>query len=277
MRLRFPVPLAAGLALCLAPTWAHATWSVTAADTKTKTVAIATATCVSQSVFAHAPFKGLPDIQAVVVPGVGVAAAQAQSDPTRGDQALIREQLRVGAAPADIVRTLHAEGGAIAERQFGVVDVQGRAAGFSGDAIPMAAATRQGRAGDGRFAYAVQGNTLRSEAVVADAARAFEMSRGGLADRVLAALYAGDLAGGDRRCSCETAPLPKGPCARRNALIAYLIVARPQDQAGPDGQPAYAVSIYVTDENTLASESVDPVETLRSRFRAQGMAGGTPN
>ena len=274
-RARFPIPFATAAVFVLSPSWAHATWSVAAADTTTREVAIATATCVSQSVFDHSPFKGLPDIQAVVAPGAGVAAAQAQSDPTRRDQALIREQLQMGAAPAEIVRILQAKGAAVAERQFGVVDVQGRAAAFSGDAIPPEAAARQGRAGGGRFAYAVQGNTLRSPAVVGDAAHAFETARGGLAGRVVAALYAGDLAGGDRRCSCETAPLPTGPCKRRNALIAYLIVAKPQDQPGADGRPAYAMSIYVTDENTTKTESPDPVETLRTRFQAlQAHAAG---
>lgn len=269
MRVRLPVQLAAALTLLFAPSWAHATWSVAAADTATKAVAIATATCVPQSVFDHSPFKGLPDLQAVVAPGSGVAAAQAQSDPTHGDQTLIREALRAGDAPSEIVKELQAKGGAVATRQFGVVDVHGRAAAFSGDAIPAEAAARQGRAGNGgRFAYAIQGNTLRSGAVVDDAARAFETSSGGLADRVLAALYAGDLAGGDRRCTCATAPLPKGPCARRNALIAYLIVASSRDVAGPGGAEAFETFIYVTDQNTLETESADPVETLRARYAA---------
>jgi hypothetical protein len=62
---------------------AFATWSVIAVDQKTREVVIASATCVPQSAFAGFPAKGLMDVQAIVVPGKGVAAAQAGVDRTR--------------------------------------------------------------------------------------------------------------------------------------------------------------------------------------------------
>ena len=64
-------------------TQALATWSVIAIDRKTGQVVIASATCVPQQAFAGFPAKGLKDVQAIIIPGVGVAAAQANVDRTR--------------------------------------------------------------------------------------------------------------------------------------------------------------------------------------------------
>ena len=65
---------------------AFATWSVIAIDVKTGQVIIASATCVRQQGFpARQPngARDLMDVQAVIVPGLGVAACQAGVDNTR--------------------------------------------------------------------------------------------------------------------------------------------------------------------------------------------------
>ncbi len=79
------------------------------------------------------------------------------------------------------------------QRQAGVVDASGRSATFTGAGCHDWAG---GRTGDG---YAVQGNILTGPDVVEAMERAWLGSEGRLADRLLAALTAGDLAGGDRR------------------------------------------------------------------------------
>jgi len=84
--------LLAALAL---PATAHATWSVIAVDKSTGRVVIASATCVNgDDMF-------LPGVQAVVVPGKGVAACQASVDSTHKNQMLVFEELM-----ADIPGTL---------------------------------------------------------------------------------------------------------------------------------------------------------------------------
>lgn len=58
---------------------AFATWSVIAVDAKTGQVIIASATCVRQQGFPQRkpnPSRDLMDVQAVIVPGVGVAACR---------------------------------------------------------------------------------------------------------------------------------------------------------------------------------------------------------
>ncbi len=79
------------------------------------------------------------------------------------------------------------------ERQLGVVDARGRAAAFTGSKCMDWAGHV---VGDG---YACQGNILFGPAVVRAMARAYESTGGDIADRLLAALVAGQREGGDRR------------------------------------------------------------------------------
>ena len=74
------------LALALLPASLSATWSVIAVDARTGRIVVASATCVPQGRLLNFPAKGLMDIQAIVVPGIGVAAAQAAVDGTRENQ-----------------------------------------------------------------------------------------------------------------------------------------------------------------------------------------------
>ena len=253
-------------ALCFAPAPAAATWSVIAVDARTGRVVIASATCVAQERLLSFPSKGLMDIQAIVVPGVGVAAAQAGVDVTRENQALIYEQLGEGTDPRLILDMLHGDP-TIQRRQFGIVDLQGRSIGFSGRGNSPASLSVQGRVPGTDIYYSVQGNILASDAVVQNAARAMERAEGDILDKVMAAMEAADDAGGDRRCTCETTPVPDAPCDGRNAHVAYLLAADPDDPTGTsfnDGD--YFMFIDVTDQNIEPDENANPVITLRMRY-----------
>jgi uncharacterized Ntn-hydrolase superfamily protein len=252
--------------LAALPAPAAATWSVIAVDARTGRVVIASATCVPQARLRDFPARGLMDIQAIVVPGVGVAAAQAGVDRTRANQTLIYEELKAGTDPRFILEMLR-EDPAIERRQFGIVDLQGRSMGFSGSDNGAASLSRQGRVPGTDIYYSVQGNILASDAVVLDATRAFEEATGDIADRVMAAMEAADAAGGDSRCTCETEPVPDAPCEGRNAHVAYILAADREDPEGAsfnDGE--YAMFIDVTDENIQPHENGNPVITLRMRY-----------
>src|SRR5918994_7769333 len=156
---------------------ASATWSVIAVDRAAGTVVIASATCVAQAAFAGFPAKDLRDVQAIVVPGRGVAAAQAAVDNTRANQKLIFAEIQKG-TPPDQILTLLKQDPAIARRQFAIVDLEGRAAGFSGERNLAVSLDRQGR-GDGTgIHYSIQGNILASEAVVTRAVDALVAATG---------------------------------------------------------------------------------------------------
>jgi len=267
--------LAPALALVLAlaslgfnPAPASATWSVIAIDLATGRVVVSSATCVAQSRFAGFPALGLMDIQAIVVPGVGVAAAQAGVDNTRANQNLIYEELKAGTDPRLILDMLRADP-SIERRQFGMIDMQGRSIGFSGSENGAASASVQGQVPGTQIFYSVQGNILASDFVVTNAAEALEDEDGDILDRVMAAMEAADDAGGDRRCTCETEPVPDAACDGRNAHVAYILAADRNDPEGEsfnDGD--YYMYIDVTDENIESHENGNPVITLRMRYDA---------
>ena len=246
---------------------AFATWSIIALDRSTGQVIIASATCVPQAGFPGRPSRDLMDIQAVIVPGVGVAACQAGVDNTRANQMLVYQELLKGTDPVEILEMLHRDE-RIQSRQFGIIDMQGRSIGFSGENNRFAALHVSGRVGEDIF-YQVQGNILFSERVMYDAALAFTKVHGTLADRVMAAMKAADDAGGDSRCTCEREPKPVAACDGKTAHVAYIAIADRDDTRGTshnDGD--YYAYISVTDENILPTENANPVKTLRMRYDA---------
>jgi uncharacterized Ntn-hydrolase superfamily protein len=125
-------------------------------------------------------------------PGVGAVATQALANPRYGPDGLA--YLRDG-LPADetVVALVEADEGRD-DRQVGIVDAQGRAATYTGKACLDWAG---GKTGPG---YAAQGNILVSEETVAGLVHGFEANAGRpLAERIVEALAAAQLAGGDRR------------------------------------------------------------------------------
>jgi hypothetical protein len=262
------------LAVLMWPAQASATWSVIAVDRATGRIVISSATCVPQGRFAGFPAEGLMDVQAIVVPGVGVAAAQAGVDSSRENQRLIYRELRAGTAPARILEMLQ-EDPQIERRQFGIVDLQGRCAGFSGSENGEASLAVADSVPGTDIVFSIQGNILASDEVVHDAVAAFKAQDGTLADRTMAAMEAADRAGGDQRCTCSTEPVPEAPCEFRTSFVAYLLVADPDDPSGSsfnDGD--YALYLNVTDDALGPGEDANPVRTLRMRYDAWKAEGG---
>ena len=131
---------------------------------------------------------------------VGVVATQAIVDVSYGPLAL--ELLRQGLAPRDIIRrVLDADSDPgyrgrpwpKAGRQFAVMTAQGDFAAHTGPEASAWAGDRQGRY------VTAQGNILAGEAVVTSMVGAFEQAEGHLSQRLVAALEAGQAAGGDTR------------------------------------------------------------------------------
>lgn len=266
--------LATLLLLALSPSLLSATWSVIAVDTRTGQVIIASATCVAQGRFAGFPAKGLMDVQAIVVPGVAVAAAQAAVDNTRENQRLIYRELKAGTPPEEIIEML-SEDPRFAGRQFGIVDVQGRCAGHSGSGNGAASLNVADSIPDEGIFFSIQGNILASDDVVHMAVEAFRSEGGTMADRVMAAMEAADAQGGDRRCTCESEPVLEVPCDGKTSHVAYILVADPDDPEGEtfnDGE--YSLFIDVHDENIQTGENANPVRTLRMRYDAWKARGG---
>lgn len=123
--------------------------------------------------------------------GVGAIATQSWANTTYGPGGL--ELLASGLSAKETIARLTADDEGRASRQVGIVAVQGEPATFTGDeCFPWAG----GHAGEH---YTCQGNILVSEDTVTSMARTFEQTSGHLCDRLLAALAAGQAAGGDSR------------------------------------------------------------------------------
>jgi uncharacterized Ntn-hydrolase superfamily protein len=258
-------------------TSAWATWSVIAVDKKTGQVIVASATCVAQAGFPRrqpVPARDLMDLQAVIIPGIGVAACQAGADNTHQNQMTVFEELKKGTDPAKIIEILHLDPD-IERRQFGILDLQGRSAGHNGKNNSPASLYVSGQVGDHYFQ--VQGNTLFSDQVMYDAALAFTRARGTLADHVMAAMEAADARGGDKRCNCETEPKPNAPCDGKTAHVAYILIANKGDVTERShNQGRYYAYLRVTDDDIKPSENANPVKTLRLRYDAWKKAGSKP-
>ena len=139
------------------------------------------------------------------MPGHGVVHAQAYYSLDGRDRAA--EMLGLGDAPADIVAMItdasFDRNAAI--RQYGLVDVLGKAAGYTGSGTMSYAGDGQGHVA--HFAYSVQGNILTSKKVLEQAAAAFEAGGCDLAERLMSALEAGARGGeGDSRCTGKGIP-----------------------------------------------------------------------
>lgn len=268
--------------MLLVPSAAFATWSVIAVDTKTGQVIIASATCVRQSAFPQrqpVAARDLMDLQAVIVPGIGVAACQAGADNTRENQMLVYNELKKGTPPTQILEMLKKDPN-IERRQFGILAIpngttitpQNNKAGFNGASNSQSSLFFGGQVGD--VYYQVQGNTLLGVDVVQKAALAFTRANGTMADRVMAAMVAADENGGDHRCNCGNNPLDFVPCDNKTAHVAYIAIAEKSDLMGAthsDGKYSYFIS--VTDDNIKKGESANPVKTLGLRYAAWKKAG----
>lgn len=254
---------------------ALATWSVIAIDVKTGQVIIASSTCVRQEGFpARKPngARDLMDVQAVIVPGVGVAACQAGVDNRRENQMLVYDEIKKGTPPADIIEMLKKDPD-VERRQFGIVSIpngttitpQNNRAGFNGSGNSRSSLYFGGQYGD--YYYQVQGNTLLGDQVVHQAALAFTRAKGTLADHVMAAMEAADANGGDHRCNCGNNAAPNFPCDNKTSHVAYIAIADKDDQVGVshnDGK--YFAYIAVGDNDLKKGESANPVKTLRMRY-----------
>src|SRR3954451_16770264 len=175
-------------------------------------------------------FLAVGAVVPAAVAQVGAIATQADANVAYKGQALAH--LDDGATASVALQRLIEEDEGRDERQVGIVDAEGGAATHTGHACLDWAG---GMSGAG---YAIQGNILAGECVVAGMQAALEASDVDepLARRLLAALAAGDDAGGDRR-------------GRQSAA---LLVVR--EGAGYAGGDDIAVALRVDDHSDPVTE-----------------------
>ena len=141
--------------------------------------------------------------------GVGAVATQSLSNTDYGEKGL--ELLSQGATAEEALRIIMRRDTMLQDRQVGMVDARGNAASFSGrTTFDWAGGRVGGPSGRGSIAggkgevivgrgYSAQANIMVSDQTVKNLAETFERTSGSLADRLVAALKAGQAGGGDKR------------------------------------------------------------------------------
>jgi uncharacterized Ntn-hydrolase superfamily protein len=172
--------------------------------------------------------------------GVGACATQAAGVAVYGERAL--HELDRAAAPEEALQQVLAEDEGRETRQLGLVTADGRAAAFTGSECLDWAGHRVGAG------FAVQGNILAGEAVVDDMARAFETTVGPLVHRLVAALEAGQAAGGDKRGQQSAAVVVERTGARSESRegIDRVCDLRVEDHEAPIGELRRLVGIWTS-------------------------------
>ena len=170
--------------------------------------------------------------------GVGAVATQASVNVGYGPKAL--RMLEEGVASSEVLDRLLLEDDERQVRQVAIVDAKGIVATHTGTGCMEWAGHVTG---DG---YSCQGNILVGRDVVESMARAYDQTAGDLIDRLLAALSAGQKAGGDRR----------------GQQSAALLVVR--EKGGYEGFTDRYVDLRVDD-------STHPIDELKRVFKVYDM------
>lgn len=202
------------------------TFSIAARDPETGAVGVAV----------QSKFVGVGSVVPFVSADAGAVATQSFANVAYGPDGL--DLLREGHAPAEAIDRLTAADDEAPSRQVGIVgvDPDEPPAAFTGDECHDHAGDRRGDH------YTVQGNILENADTLDAMAAAFEETDGGLPERLIAALHAGNEAGGDRR----------------GEQAAALYVAKPE--GGYDGRNDRWVDVRVDDHER-------PIDELERVFK----------
>jgi uncharacterized Ntn-hydrolase superfamily protein len=242
---------------------APATFSIVAADPEAGEVGVAVAS----------RFFAVGTVVPWARAGVGAVATQANANTTFGASGL--ELLERGVTPEEALSVILRADAGRDRRQAGIVAADGASATWSG---PGCTPWAGGRSGPG---YAVQGNILTGESVVAAMERRFLETRGRpLAERLLEALVAGDAAGGDSRGRQSAALLVARERGGYNGFTDRAVDVRVDDDADPLGELGRLTRLALVNDTwnrgwTAFTEKRLP-EALRWQRRTAEMAEKTP-
>jgi len=228
-------------------------------------------------VAAHSKFPGVGSLVPYGEADVGVVATQGFGNPRHGSAGLML--LKCGATPQQAVEVLLNGDAQSHKRQFALVDRSGRVGAYTGADLH----TWDGWAGSsaGRHCVAL-GNGLAGDDVVVQMVRAFEDSRGSLAERLMAALESGQRAGGDIRGQQSAALLVMrrnggyGSLDDRHVVISIYDHDHPIDEL----RRCYALhrlSYFPSEPSKLVPIGPELARELKALMAARGCYEGAPD
>src|SRR5690606_1331677 len=196
--------------------------------------------------------------------GVGAIATQASANQSYGPEGLAL--LEQGLSPEEVVRRLTEADPGRDRRQLGIIDAQGRVAAHTGSGTSDWAGDIQGEN------YSAQGNILAGEGVVREMARAFEETEGVLAERLMAALDAGEAAGGDARGKQSGGILIVKPIGDSGRTTDRWVDVRVDDHPTPFLEIRRLMNMQVSRNQSGIAEDLAEAGQLEEAIRAQRKA-----
>lgn len=224
--------------------------------------------------------------------GVGAVATQSFVDPSYGKLGL--DLLRAGKSAPETLRALLAGDAACQVRQVGVVDAAGTVATFTGNRAMLAAGGIAGESGPatevacgaaggvmhtGR-GFSVQANLMENDRVWPAMKKAYEESKGDLAERMLAALEAAQREGGDIRGKQSAALIVVNAKPSGRSWHDRPFDVRVDDHPEPIAELRRLVTLHRAynhmNAGDLAVEKQDNEAALREYSAAAKIAESTP-
>jgi uncharacterized Ntn-hydrolase superfamily protein len=204
---------------------------------------------------------------------VGAVATQANVNVGYGQQAI--DLLRQGMMAPEVLKKILADDKFEGKdgRQVAIVDAKGNIAAYTGPNAPHWAGDRQGKT------WSAQGNILVGPQVPEAMGKAFESTQGELAERLYAALKAGDAAGGDARGRQSASMLVVRKGGGRNINNDRYIYINVDDNPDPFKELRRLLDLNLAynyaDQMYKALES-SPVDVKRAQAGAQKAAAYAP-
>lgn len=218
------------------------TFSIVARDPDTDAVGVAV----------QSKFVSVGSVVPFASADAGAVATQSFANVAYGPDGL--DLLREGESAEAVVERLTDADPEAAQRQVGVVGRDGSVAAFTGAECFEYAGDRQGDT------YTVQGNILENADTLDAMATAYESTEGGLPEKLLAALHAGNEAGGDERGEQAAALYVAKPEGGYDGNNDRWIDVRVDDHDAPIDELERVFKLY--DVTLLEREDPDEVRTL---------------
>jgi uncharacterized Ntn-hydrolase superfamily protein len=227
---------------------AQDTFSIVAADSTTREVGSAGASCVDLFTAGISDIGFLGDL----LPDTGAINTQAYYLVANQNNA--RARMREGLTPAEIIDWLATNDiqGNSTRRQYGIVGFGGidvSAAAFTGTNCDNYKNHKTGNI-NGIY-YSIQGNILLGQLVIDSMESRFRKAEGDLACRLMAALQGAKRVGADTRCTADGT----------SSLFAFVKVAQPTDSYG---NPSFFLGVRTHD-----NAHIEPIDSLQIIFDEQ--------
>jgi uncharacterized Ntn-hydrolase superfamily protein len=264
-----PFLLGVVLVAAMAAAWAQtlppvATFSIVAIDPQNGDLGVAVAS----------RYFSVGSVVPWAMADVGAVATQANVNVGYGQEAI--DLLRQGLTAQEVLKKLLANDKFDGKdgRQISIVDAKGNVATYTGPKAPTWAGDRQGKT------WSAQGNILTGPQVPEAMGKAFDATQGELAEKLFAAVKAGDAAGGDSRGRQSASMLVVRKRGGRNINNDRYVYINVDDSPDPFSELRRLLDLnlaYNYNDQVYKALEAKPLDIKKAQAAAQKAAGYAPS